>query len=87
MDLPAETEGVPHTVFDSTGMVFAVMAQMKGGQGNVCKPYILVCCVVSASLSPEKILIRSSLIMSVISICSTFICTMCETLPVAPFPK
>jgi len=39
MDLPAETDGVPHTVFDSTGMVFSVMAQMKGGQGNCIHLY------------------------------------------------
>lgn len=39
MDLPAETEGTPHAVFDSTGMVFAVMAQMKGGQGNYIHLY------------------------------------------------
>lgn len=37
MDMPAETEGTPHTVFDSTGMVFAVMAQMRAGQGTVSR--------------------------------------------------
>ena len=35
MDLPRESEGDPHVVFDSTGMVFAVMAGMAGKQGNV----------------------------------------------------
>ena len=35
MDLPYESEGDPHVVFDSTGMVFAVMAGMAGKQGNV----------------------------------------------------
>ena len=35
MDLPNQTEGTPHAVFDSTGMVFAVMAQMTMNQGSV----------------------------------------------------
>lgn len=35
MDLPSNTDGQPRCVFDSTGMVFAVMAKMTGGQGNV----------------------------------------------------
>mmetsp|Transcript_30010 Transcript_30010/g.72061 ORF Transcript_30010/g.72061 Transcript_30010/m.72061 type:complete len:328 (+) Transcript_30010:72-1055(+) len=39
MDLPTDTDGTPHTIFDSTGMVFAVMAQMRGGQGNYIHLY------------------------------------------------
>lgn len=35
MDLPSNTEGDPHVVFDSTGLVFAIMAHMPNGQGNV----------------------------------------------------
>lgn len=35
MNLPVESEGDPHVVFDSTGMVFAVMAGMAGKQGHV----------------------------------------------------
>ena len=36
MDLPpTETKGQPHVVFDSTGLVFGVTAEMAGGQGNV----------------------------------------------------
>lgn len=35
MDLPSTTEGNPHVVFDSTGLVFAIMAHMPNGQGNV----------------------------------------------------
>lgn len=35
MDLPSQSEGDPHVVFDCTGMVFAVTAAMVGKQGNV----------------------------------------------------
>jgi WD40 repeat protein len=35
MDFPSETIGTPHVAFDSTGMVFTVMAEMAGGKGNV----------------------------------------------------
>jgi WD40 repeat protein len=35
MDFPSETVGTPHVAFDSTGMVFTVMAEMAGGKGNV----------------------------------------------------
>ncbi len=35
MDLPIDSEGDPHVVFDSTGMVFAVTVSMAGKQGNV----------------------------------------------------
>lgn len=35
MELPANTQGQPHVVFDSTGLVFGVTAAMAGGQGNV----------------------------------------------------
>lgn len=37
MDLPANAEGNPSVVFDSTGLVFAVMAQMTRGQGHVSR--------------------------------------------------
>uniref|UniRef100_A0A7R9ZRD4 Anaphase-promoting complex subunit 4 WD40 domain-containing protein n=1 Tax=Craspedostauros australis TaxID=1486917 RepID=A0A7R9ZRD4_9STRA len=33
MDLPKQTEGTPCSVFDSTGLVFAIMAGMAGGEG------------------------------------------------------
>lgn len=39
MELPNKTEGSPHTVFDSTGLVFAVMAAMAGGQGHYVHLY------------------------------------------------
>lgn len=39
LDLPKETEGTPHVVFDSTGMVFAAMAGMAGGQGHYVHLY------------------------------------------------
>lgn len=35
MDLPANTVGDPHAIFDSTGLVFAVTATMAGGAGHV----------------------------------------------------
>jgi hypothetical protein len=35
MDLPSNTVGTPHAVFDSTGLVYAVTAEMAGGMGNV----------------------------------------------------
>jgi hypothetical protein len=35
MDFPSETIGTPHVAFDSTGMVFTVMAEMAGGKGSV----------------------------------------------------
>jgi COMPASS component SWD2 len=39
MELPPDTEGQPHAVFDSTGMVFAVMAGMAGGHGHYVHLY------------------------------------------------
>lgn len=42
MDLPSNAEGNPSVVFDSTGLVFAVMAQMTRGQGNVCASGVLL---------------------------------------------
>jgi COMPASS component SWD2 len=39
LDLPKETEGTPHAVFDSTGMVFAAMAGMAGGHGHYVHLY------------------------------------------------
>ena len=50
MTLPSNTEGQPHCVFDSTGMVFAIMAGMTGGQGNVSsyyRKYIVFICLSS----------------------------------------
>lgn len=35
MELPSNTVGTPHAVFDSTGLVYAVTAGMAGGMGNV----------------------------------------------------
>jgi COMPASS component SWD2 len=35
MDLPSDTKGQPHVVYDSTGLVFGVTAEMAGGQGHV----------------------------------------------------
>ena len=35
MELPTQVEGDPSVVFDSTGMVFAVIAAMAGKQGHV----------------------------------------------------
>lgn len=35
MELPTQVEGHPSVVFDSTGMVFAVIAAMAGKQGHV----------------------------------------------------
>ena len=35
MELPSNTEGNPHAVFDSTGLVFAVIAGISGGAGHV----------------------------------------------------
>jgi hypothetical protein len=35
LDLPSNTVGTPHAVFDSTGLVYAVTAEMAGGLGNV----------------------------------------------------
>lgn len=43
LTLPSNTVGQPHCVFDSTGMVFAVMAEMTAGQGNVRKNLIHGC--------------------------------------------
>jgi hypothetical protein len=42
MELPSNTEGVPHAVFDSTGLVFAVTATMTGGTGQVCTVVVIV---------------------------------------------
>ena len=42
MELPANAEGTPHAVFDSTGLVFAVTAAMAGGAGNVRIKIILL---------------------------------------------
>jgi WD40 repeat protein len=42
MDLPSNAEGNPSVVFDSTGLVFAVMSQMARGQGNVCASWCIV---------------------------------------------
>mmetsp|Transcript_4103 Transcript_4103/g.10111 ORF Transcript_4103/g.10111 Transcript_4103/m.10111 type:complete len:337 (-) Transcript_4103:103-1113(-) len=39
LDVPKETEGTPHVAFDSTGMVFAAMASMAGGQGHYVHLY------------------------------------------------
>lgn len=35
LSLPSNTSGQPHCVFDKTGLVFAIMAAMSGGQGHV----------------------------------------------------
>lgn len=39
MELPSNTEGQPRAVFDSTGMVFAIMAGMAGSQGHYIHLY------------------------------------------------
>ena len=35
MTLPFEAVGTPHACFDSTGLVFAITAEIPGGMGNV----------------------------------------------------
>ena len=73
MELPANAEGTPHAVFDSTGLVFAVTAAMAAGEGNVRIKIILL----SLSESNNEVLCDSLVLCSLTTttLYSIFICT------------
>ena len=64
MDLPAQTEGEPYAVFDSTGLVFGVAASMAGGQGHVSALLVALTECTMSENAPGSKLMNTNLIMS-----------------------